>query len=460
MKITTRIYQCLCVTIGILLLLGFAIHSTITAREANKTYQSQEFDFQFEVPTELVVKEWLPDEKLPLTLSLIPVDQTSDNHFEGIDIAVYTKSSELDINAWLTQQFIFKEAEGVRFNKVRDLKHKSNVISFSHTEYGYDINRLFIPMDDQYVFSISYLQINQKALNNILKQILKSFKIGEALYPGKSIDLEHIFIDYPYQNQNDTVNSLATSTHSVRLTTESISSYNLPWKKDISRTVTQTWSGFSHGCPGIPCYAYDFGLAEGEDVLASESGTVKLVKGDSTICGNADRANDANYVVINHGDSKATLYLHLKSTDVKAGDTVAKGQKIGLSGKTGWTATASECAAHLHFQYQDQSNSNWYNQTHAIYFIEYPDIQLAFNKSYTSKNIQVSTECGGYDVVLINEFTSGLDILICSAEHILSISNSQVQNLDMIDVHAGEKVILQNGFSVTELSGNGQFRAY
>lgn len=59
---------------------------------------------------------------------------------------------------------------------------------------------------------------------------------------------------------------------------------------------------------------------------------------------------DGNHVVLDLGDGKYALYAHLKpgSVTVKEGDTVKRGQIIGLVGNTGNTS-----APHLHFHVMD-----------------------------------------------------------------------------------------------------------
>jgi murein DD-endopeptidase MepM/ murein hydrolase activator NlpD len=44
---------------------------------------------------------------------------------------------------------------------------------------------------------------------------------------------------------------------------------------------------------------------------------------------------EGNFVVLDHGQGLLTLYLHLSEFKVKEGDTVKRGQVIGLSGGTG-----------------------------------------------------------------------------------------------------------------------------
>jgi murein DD-endopeptidase MepM/ murein hydrolase activator NlpD len=52
-----------------------------------------------------------------------------------------------------------------------------------------------------------------------------------------------------------------------------------------------------------------------------------------------------NYVVIAHGAGIMTLYGHLLETNVVVGNAVARGQRIGLEGSTGWST-----GAHVHFE--------------------------------------------------------------------------------------------------------------
>ena len=51
-----------------------------------------------------------------------------------------------------------------------------------------------------------------------------------------------------------------------------------------------------------------------------------------------------NCVILDHGMGVQSLYAHLSSLDVKAGDTVTRGQTLGRSGRTGLAAND-----HLHF---------------------------------------------------------------------------------------------------------------
>jgi murein DD-endopeptidase MepM/ murein hydrolase activator NlpD len=70
----------------------------------------------------------------------------------------------------------------------------------------------------------------------------------------------------------------------------------------------------------------DFRVPSGTPVAAMNGGTVLLAR---------FLYYEGNFVVIDHGQGLLTLYLHLSEFKVKEGDTVKRGQEIGLSGGTG-----------------------------------------------------------------------------------------------------------------------------
>jgi murein DD-endopeptidase MepM/ murein hydrolase activator NlpD len=53
-----------------------------------------------------------------------------------------------------------------------------------------------------------------------------------------------------------------------------------------------------------------------------------------------------NIVVLSHGSSGATLYGHLAKVDVRRGQRVSRGQRLGTVGQTGWAMSPV-----LHFEY-------------------------------------------------------------------------------------------------------------
>ena len=78
--------------------------------------------------------------------------------------------------------------------------------------------------------------------------------------------------------------------------------------------------------PRAPHVGLDVAVARGTPVKASAQGQV-LALGDYFFNGKT--------IFLDHGNGLITMYCHLDRIDVKAGETVSKGQLIGLSGETG-----------------------------------------------------------------------------------------------------------------------------
>lgn len=75
---------------------------------------------------------------------------------------------------------------------------------------------------------------------------------------------------------------------------------------------------------------------KGSDVKATANGIVKIE--------NYDRRN-GRYILVDHGNGFITKYAHMKKSLVKRGDTVARGQVIGLVGSTGRST-----GPHVHYE--------------------------------------------------------------------------------------------------------------
>jgi murein DD-endopeptidase MepM/ murein hydrolase activator NlpD len=82
-------------------------------------------------------------------------------------------------------------------------------------------------------------------------------------------------------------------------------------------------------------YGYDLASTAAAPITAADAGRVAFAN-ELGIYGNC--------VLIDHGLGLSTLYGHLSRLDVQAGDSVEKGQRLGLSGDTGLAG-----GDHLHF---------------------------------------------------------------------------------------------------------------
>lgn len=97
----------------------------------------------------------------------------------------------------------------------------------------------------------------------------------------------------------------------------------------ISSEMEYRWGKYHKGI--------DIARPSGKAILAADNGVVELAGYDNSGYGNK--------VVINHQNGYKTVYAHLDSIDVKAGETVPKGTSIGVMGSTG-----NSTGVHLHFE--------------------------------------------------------------------------------------------------------------
>jgi murein DD-endopeptidase MepM/ murein hydrolase activator NlpD len=117
------------------------------------------------------------------------------------------------------------------------------------------------------------------------------------------------------------------------------------WVQPVNGTITDTF-GTRHGKhKGI-----DIAAPEGEEIVSVSDGKVtKSYYSDSY----------GNVVFIEHPEGYETVYAHLSKRNVKEGETVKKGQVVGIIGNTGIST-----GTHLHFELHE---GEWtYEKEHAL----------------------------------------------------------------------------------------------
>ena len=82
----------------------------------------------------------------------------------------------------------------------------------------------------------------------------------------------------------------------------------------------------------------DYSAPTGTPVLAVGDGVVELA---------GRQSGYGNLVQLHHGNGKTTVYAHLSRMDVRTGQRVAQGQRVGAVGATGWAT-----GPHLHFEFR------------------------------------------------------------------------------------------------------------
>jgi murein DD-endopeptidase MepM/ murein hydrolase activator NlpD len=96
------------------------------------------------------------------------------------------------------------------------------------------------------------------------------------------------------------------------------------------------------GKNGEPCESmsvhrgYDIAIPVGTEIIAPADGTVTL--------GDPDLYYEGGTVFLDHGDGLISVFLHMSSVEVSAGDVVKAGDRLGASGNTGRTT-----GPHLHW---------------------------------------------------------------------------------------------------------------
>lgn len=122
--------------------------------------------------------------------------------------------------------------------------------------------------------------------------------------------------------------------------------YAWPFGGGAPRLLSQGVGG-AQTHQGAVHWAFDFTMPEGTPVLAARAGVVVLVK-DGFTEGGLDPALEqrSNTIVVLHEDRSFASYGHLlRGIEVREGEPVVVGQRIGRSGATGYAA-----GPHLHFQ--------------------------------------------------------------------------------------------------------------
>jgi murein DD-endopeptidase MepM/ murein hydrolase activator NlpD len=140
----------------------------------------------------------------------------------------------------------------------------------------------------------------------------------------------------------------------VQCTQRRATKFWLPLGCDASVEISQgNLSNFSH--QGQAAYAFDFALGVGVPLVAVADGVVvdtydKTRPGSPCYNGgDSSCVNEANLVIVSHADGSRSVYAHLSKVLVKQGDTVTRGQKVGLTGSTGWST-----GPHAHVEREEE----------------------------------------------------------------------------------------------------------
>ncbi|MBQ9901706.1 MAG: peptidoglycan DD-metalloendopeptidase family protein [Clostridia bacterium] len=175
------------------------------------------------------------------------------------------------------------------------------------------------------------LDAQQKEAEELMKQI----KADEEAYKKKQAE-----IDLQMAKARAQLDALISKNNSNSQNTEYYGgSFGWPtpgYKRITSpygpRTYTLNGKKVSSNHKGI-----DIGAPSGAKIVASNGGTV--------VTSAYNAGGYGNYVIIDHGGGKMTVYGHMSKRGVSVGQSVTKGQQIGKVGSTGRST-----GPHLHFE--------------------------------------------------------------------------------------------------------------
>lgn len=142
--------------------------------------------------------------------------------------------------------------------------------------------------------------------------------------------------------------------------------HRIPFREGTVVRVAQGFHGVNSHNKKELAYSIDFSCEEGTPIVATRAGVVWAVRADSSRgCSDMSCINDANYVILDHGDGTYSEYQHLRDYGVlvEVGQQVCRGQAIGLCGNTGYSS-----GPHLHYAVIDAAQ-----QTLPVQFEELQD---------------------------------------------------------------------------------------
>ena len=159
--------------------------------------------------------------------------------------------------------------------------------------------------------------------------ITRSFAVARAKYPQIKVELkvEKKFTEpSPEQQEQIAEGVKIKQDYLSRVTPSREWDGNFTGPADAAISDVFGSQRIFNGKAQRPHWGLDFRVPTGTPVAAMNAGTVLLAR---------FLYFEGNCVVIDHGQGLLTLYFHLSEFKVKEGETVTRGQQIGLSGGTG-----------------------------------------------------------------------------------------------------------------------------
>lgn len=154
----------------------------------------------------------------------------------------------------------------------------------------------------------------------------------------KSINDQQAIVDGYAQDEKNIQAQIEQMQEQLKKQNTVVAAGSYAWPCPSCYTITS-----NYGYRYLELYGYtrlhagtDIGAQYGAEVTAAAAGSVTIA---------TYGAGYGNYVMLSHADGSATLYGHMSSLAVSAGQTVKQGDVIGYVGSTG-----NSTGPHLHFE--------------------------------------------------------------------------------------------------------------
>ena len=215
-----------------------------------------------------------------------------------------------------------------------------------HTALKGDIKLNIQFKEGENIISSTYKSSIENVVNRVIIVDDAGNQIGEEKN-SKSIELYGLFQEIVKAESKTTettteITETTTVNPDTGEETEQPSTGNFIWPVPSVHRISSPFGPRKAPAPGASTFHKGIdipgGGVSGKSVVASDSGKVVIAK-------TGYNGGRGNYIVIDHGNKKGSLYQHLQSFSVKVGQSVSQGQEIAKMGSTGIST-----GAHLHFE--------------------------------------------------------------------------------------------------------------
>lgn len=173
-------------------------------------------------------------------------------------------------------------------------------------------------------------------LQNDIDRAVEEYEANEAAEAALQAKLDAIAAEIARKEEEE--RRKAQQQQQQYTGTGSVATGSYVWPCPSSSIVTSPYGWRTHPIFGTQRFhaGIDISANSGATIVAADSGTVSVA---------ATNDSYGNYVMIYHSNGTYTLYAHMSSMAVSAGQTVSQGSTIGYVGSTGWSR-----GPHLHFE--------------------------------------------------------------------------------------------------------------